>query len=309
MRRPLAVILVIVAALVALSIIFASSGVMMQSAPPRSVLLAIAPTARPPVQEQNADGRFDFAAQDRLVIKNASLQVVVASPQQTMVTISKMAEDMGGWVVTSSAFQTKINGGASATQASLTIRVPAERLTEALAQIKASAVSVDSDTVTGQDVTQEYTDLSSQLTNLEAAEAQLRKIMDAAGKTDDVLAVHKELVRVRGEIEVTRGRMQYYKQSAAFSSIQVSLLPQEQEKPLEIGAWRPLDTVKGAFEALLAALRFAVSVLIWLVVLGLPLLILFGLPAWLISKAVRSRLGKVSVPPQPAPADVPPAQP
>src|SRR5262245_59583375 len=135
-------------------------------------------------------------AQDRMVIKNAVLRIVVNDPQESQGTISKMAEDMGGWIVTSSTAQTKTRSGLTVTQASLTVRVPAERLTDVLQKIKGSAVSVDSETVSGQDVTQAYTDLQSQLTNLEAAEAQLRKIMDSAGKTDDVLAVYRELVQI-----------------------------------------------------------------------------------------------------------------
>lgn len=44
---------------------------------------------------------------DRLVIKNATLQIVVDNPQETLAAVSKMAEDVGGWVVTSSAYQAK----------------------------------------------------------------------------------------------------------------------------------------------------------------------------------------------------------
>jgi Domain of unknown function (DUF4349) len=229
------------------------------------------------------------AQQERLVIKNAILQIVVANPQESLAAISKMAEDMGGWIVTSSTAQIKTRSGLTVTQASLTVRVPSQRLTDVLQQIKGSAVSVEAESVSGQDVTQAYTDLQSQLTNLEAAEAQLRKIMDSAGKTDDVLAVYRELVQIRGNIEVTKGRMKYYEQSAAFSSVQLTLIPTEQEKPLEIAGWRPLETAKGAFEALVNTLQFAVNVVIWLAVLVLPLLIVFGIPAWLIARAIRRR--------------------
>jgi hypothetical protein len=232
------------------------------------------------------------AQQNRLIIRNAVLQIVVNNPENMLATVGKMAEDMGGWVVTSSAYQVKIRSGVTVTQASLTVRVPSQRLIDALQQIKGGAVSVESENVTGQDVTQEYTDLQSQLANLEAAEAQLRKIMDSAGKTDDVLAVYKELVQVRGNIEVTRGRIKYYEQSAAFSSIQLTLIPTEQEKPLEIAGWRPLETAKGAFEALVNTLQFAVNLLIWLAVLIVPLLIVFGVPAWFIIRAIRRRTAR-----------------
>ncbi|MCC7450674.1 MAG: DUF4349 domain-containing protein, partial [Anaerolineae bacterium] len=106
------------------------------------------------------------AAQDRIVLKNAIISIVVGNPAESLTAINKMATDMGGWVVSSTTSQTK--SGVSAAQASIVIRVPADRLNEALERIKAGVVSVESENVTGQDVTQQYTDLTSQLTNLEA---------------------------------------------------------------------------------------------------------------------------------------------
>jgi hypothetical protein len=245
----------------------------------------------------NQDGVLKYAApEDRLVIKNATLQVVVTNPQESLAGISKMAEDMGGWVVASSTRQATSRAGTIVTQASLTLRIPAERLTDALQQIKNSAESIQTENVTGQDVTQEYTDLQSLLVNLEAAETQLRKIMETAGKTDDVLAVYRELVRVRGEIEVTRGRMAYFKQAAAFSSIQLTLIPSTLDKPLEIAGWQPLVTAKNALEALVTALQGVVNMLIWLAVLVLPLIVLFGIPALLLARFVQRRAARPTTP-------------
>jgi hypothetical protein len=208
---------------------------------------------------------------------------------------------MGGWIVNSSSYQTTTRSGSPVTQATVTIRVPAERLTEALERIKAGAVSVEQENITGKDVTREYTDLNSQLTNLEAAEAQLRKIMESSTKTDDVLAVYRELTRVRGEIEVAKGQIQYYKEAAAFSSISVTLVANEQDKPIEIGGWRPLDTAKSAFETLVGALQALVNLLIWLVIVVLPIIAIFGLPTWLVYRITRRRRAQPA-----APAPIPP---
>ncbi len=234
------------------------------------------------------------AAQDRIVIKNAIISVVVSNPAESLTAINKMAADMGGWVVSSTTSQTR--AGVSAAQASIVIRVPADRLNEALDRIKAGVVSVESENITGQDVTQQYTDLTSQLTNLEAAEAQLRKLMDSAGKTDDVLSVYRELVKVRGDIERIKGQLQYFKESAAYSSITVTLLPNKADKPIEIAGWRPGETLKGAFEALVNTLQGVVNVAIWLIVFVLPLVVVIGLPVWLIARFVRRRQRPVNPP-------------
>jgi hypothetical protein len=54
---------------------------------------------------------------------------------------------------------------------SVEIRVPADRLDEALERIRAASLEVSSQSITGEDVTNQFTDLESQLRNLQAAEA------------------------------------------------------------------------------------------------------------------------------------------
>ena len=106
---------------------------------------------------------------ERMVIKNAQLSIVVIDPAVVMAEIISMAEAMGGFVVTSNLWQTTIGNGVTVDQASIMIRVPSERLDEALTQIKAGAGEVRSENISGEDVTSQYTDLQSRLRNLEAA--------------------------------------------------------------------------------------------------------------------------------------------
>ncbi len=226
------------------------------------------------------------AAANRMVIKNANLSIVVKDPAQTLDEIMAMAEEMDGFVVSSNLWQTTLQGGATVPQASVTIRVPAKYLDEALDQIKTGAGTVRSENVSGEDVTREYTDLQSRLRNLEAAEAQLTEIMEDARKTEDVLQVYNNLVQVREEIEVIKGQMQYYEQAAAFSSIQVDIIADEADQPLQIGGWQPVGVVKNALEALINAVQFLINAAIWLIIFVAPVLILIGVPIWLFIRGV-----------------------
>ena len=232
-------------------------------------------------------GIAEQPVQERVVIKNANLLLVVEDPDAKLLEINTLADEFGGWVVSANTQRGDGEDDARVTSASITIRVLADRLDEALARIKNGAQSVESETVTGQDVTQEYIDLSSRLTNLQAAEVQLQEIMESASETEDVLSIYNELVRIRGEIEATRGQIRYYEESAAYSSIQVTLLPSQLARPVEIAGWRPLDTARDAFQILVNVLRFAVDLAIVVVVLVVPLLIVFGLPSWFIYRRYR----------------------
>lgn len=231
--------------------------------------------------------------QSRMVIKNASLSIVVEEPGITMDSITKLAAELGGFVVSSNLYQIHIDGGLEVPQANITIRVPAEKLDQALAEIKSGAGEILNETVSGQDVTQEYTDLGSRLRNLENAEAQLQEIMDQAWKTEDVLTVYNRLVEVQEQIELIKGQMQYYEQSAALSAISVNIQANEAVQPLKIGNWQPVGVAKRAIQALINTLEVIANMLIWIGLYILPVaLILFFPVRWIWRWIKRQNTGR-----------------
>lgn len=241
-------------------------------------------------EEVGAPSRSTFSAdlesreqvEQRLVIRNANLTLVVEDPAASVAEISALADSMGGFVVSSNLYESTFEQGVRATQASITVRIPAERLNEALSVIKADAVEVRSENISGQDVTQEYTDLQSRLRNLEAAEEELREIMGSLTKAEDVLRVYESLRQVREEIEVIKGRMQYFEQSARLSALTIELLPDVVSQPLQIGRWQPQGTAKEALETVVRAFQFLADAAIWIVILVLPILLVLSLPFWVI---------------------------
>jgi len=218
----------------------------------------------------------------RLVIKNASLSIVVEAPDESMDMITKLADELGGFVVTSNFYRIQVDGGLEVPQANITIRVPSEKLDQALAAIKADAGQILNENISGQDVTQEYTDLESRLRNLEQAEQQLTAIMEQAWETEDVLSVYNRLVEVQEQIELIKGQMKYYEQSAALSAISVNIQANEAVQPLKIGNWQPVGVAKRAIQALINTLEFLADLLIWIVLYILQVaLILFYPVRWI----------------------------
>lgn len=259
--------------------------------------LAGAPAAEPVALDMATVAQSEAPAAngavDRLVIKNVNLALIVQDPLASVDRISALAESMGGFVVSSNVYQASTDAqGNKIMQATMSIRVPVARLNETLAQLKGMAVEVDSENVSGEDVTAQYTDLESQLRNLEAAEKQLQKIMDGAVKTEDVLNVYNELVAVRGQIEQVKGQMKYYRESAAMSLISINLIPDALSQPLEVGGWKPEGVAKEAVEALVRALQEIATAAIWLGVYVLPLALLFGVPGYLLVRFALRRMRK-----------------
>jgi hypothetical protein len=247
-------------------------------------------------------------AQDRLVVMNVDLSIVVADPQKKMDTINQMAKDLGGYLVSMNMSQVFTPSGGTAPQGTMSIRIPATKLDNALSQIKAGVVEVRSENRSGQDVTSQYVDLQSQLTNLEKAEQDLQAIMDEAKnnpgndsttKTQDVLNVYNQIVNIRGQIEQIKGQMKYIEESTSTSAINVTLIAEKTIKPIEIGGWKPRGVARDAAQALVKFLQGFVNFVIYFVLLVLPILIVvfgpIGLIIWgIVALVKRSKARKAA---------------
>lgn len=250
------------------------------------------------VSGEAAQAPASVALVDRLVIRNANLSLVVSNPLEANDRIAALAASLNGFVVSSNVYQASVDvAGNKIMQASITVRVPSAQLDAALTQIRALAVEVQTESVTGQDVTAEFTDLESRLRNLEAAEAQLVNIMDSATKTEEVLAVFNQLTYIREQIEQVRGQMKYYSESAAMSAVTVQLLPDALNQPLEVGGWKPQGVAKQAIEALVRAFQNIADQLIWIALYVLPLVVVIGLPLYLVGRVVLRKVRKPKAPP------------
>jgi len=88
---------------------------------------AVMEAPSPPSFERASDFQTQTGGTaERIVIKNARLEIVVDKPDESMETIGKLAEEMGGYVVSANLYQSFLDSGQEVPRASITIRVPAE---------------------------------------------------------------------------------------------------------------------------------------------------------------------------------------
>ncbi len=155
---------------------------------------------------------------ERMIVNTGNMWLVVEDVPITLDQIAGLADGFGGYVVSSNVWQEgeRLVG-------SIAIRVPAEHFDGAIRALREMAVDVTAESTASQDVTEDYVDLSAKLQNLEATEAQLLAIMKKAETVDDILDVQRELSRTRGDIEQTKGRMQYLERTSSTSLIEVRL--------------------------------------------------------------------------------------
>ncbi|HDL49177.1 MAG TPA: DUF4349 domain-containing protein, partial [Actinobacteria bacterium] len=118
----------------------------------------------------------DQAVTDRKIIKNASIDLEVADPEQAARSVARLAEQFGGFVSNESLYRDG-DGVDEVTFARLQVRIPADRLTQFVDALKADAIDVRSLDMTSQDISEQYSDIEAQLRNLRAYENELRLLL------------------------------------------------------------------------------------------------------------------------------------
>ena len=76
----------------------------------------------------NSGSGVPAASVERIVIQNADLAIVVSDVEGRMKNIQIMAQQMGGFVVSSNLYQSYTSDYVEVPEAQITIRVPAENL-------------------------------------------------------------------------------------------------------------------------------------------------------------------------------------
>jgi len=228
-------------------------------------------------------------AADRKIIRNADLSIETDSPTDGLRKITSIAEGYGGFVVTSEVKHNEAGGQSKPAQTvTVVARVPSSRFNEALDQIRATGNRVVQEKVSGQDVSEEYLDIEARIRTKKALEAQFLEIMKKARKVSDALEVQTQLANVRTEIERFEGRRRFLENQSALSTITTTL-----QLPLPLVAATTTGFSQSIKEAFGDAVDTAASIILFViqaVIVLIPIVLLVGLPGWIVWRALRRRL-------------------
>ena len=252
-------------------------------------------------------GSFDqlnFTSPARMVIKDAEMELLVRDTDQALANVTQMASDFGGYLISS---QTWYDGDFK--YATLRLAVPSASFETALNTLRILGIQVLRETASGQDVSAEYVDLQTRLTNLEATAARVRAFLEEAKTVEESLRVSAQLSELEGQIEQIKGQMRYYEGRTAFSTVTVFLTPERPTPtptltptltptPTATPSWNPGATFQEASGTLVTISQGTADLLIWAgVVLG-PFALLFVALAWGWRTARRTGSRKAVSPPQ-----------
>ena len=206
---------------------------------------------------------------DRKVIQNGQLSLRVESVEKTIGDIKMVALSKSGRVDNISYDN---SGNFSNKQATLTVRVPADKFEESMQALKSLAIKIENENVSTSDVTAQFVDIEARLKNLRSAEKQYQEIMDDATKIPDILQVSNRLFEVRQEIEQLEAQKESLTGEVDMSTIIAQLTSEPEVSPVPV-EWKPWTTIKQAFAALLVVFTRVLDFIIFLLILLLPVLI------------------------------------
>jgi hypothetical protein len=246
-------------------------GIFAAPAPSRDAMMDEKVLARNKYGEQTAAGA---AGGDR-VIKTADLSLQVEDASLAIEKAKAFATQVNGFVL-----QATISGTEKGDRTAwVTVHVPVSRFEESVVELKKIGTLLLSESVNGQDVTEEYADLESQIKNARTEEAQYQEIMKRAGDIEDVLAVAKQLADVRGRIERLEGRRQFLANRTDYSTITVRM-SEEPVVRLPSSSWRPMQIAEQTLHFLVETFQVLVNVVIIVVIVGIGLLLPLALVLW-----------------------------
>lgn len=245
------------------------------------ILATPLPTPLPIVSGGNVLPAVVVPRANRLIVKNADLQLTVENTDVAIDRLTQVVGDVGGYIVSSRVwYQPWLD--VEYKYASLTLGVPVDQFETAMRRLRDIALAVNDERASGQDVTDEYVDLESRLRNLEATRDRIRTFLDQAQNVDEALKVNQELKAVEAEIEAVQGRINYLFDRSSYSTITVQLSPALPGPPVDPtptptptpepwSAGRVAETAGNTFTAIL---RVLAELVIWFSIVVLP----FALP-------------------------------
>ena len=228
-----------------------------------------------------------------MIARSVSLTILVKNIVDARAALDAILEANHGYAAQLNL--TTPEEGSRSFQASL--RIPATQLAAALDSLRRLG-HVESESQSGEEVTQQHVDLAARLSNARETEQQLRTIMQQrAGKMEDVLQVEDQISQTRGEIEPMEAEQQALEHRVAFATVDLQLT-EEYKAQLGDGAAVSVGSrirnaavsgIRNAGDSLVAFLVFVEengpAVLVWVAILAIPAAL-----AW---RRYRRVLGKV----------------
>lgn len=231
-------------------------------------------------QHQGSSGQYG----PQYLVKTLQVSMEVQNPTQS-------ASDLQQWIAFNapqstsdgSDYESAGNGQYTVT---LTFLVDVAHYTQVEAYLRDYAGqkgrTLDSLKETVQDVTNDYVDAESTLTNLRAEQQRLLDFMKQAQSLSDAVNIEQQLTQVEGQINQIEAHINALKGQTTFYTVTVTVQPVGVDEPPS-SPWSVIPVWQGAWSSVVTVGQVVVAILVWLLAYSVYIIPL-GILAWLIRK-------------------------
>lgn len=220
------------------------------------------------------------ALTDRKLIKTVNISAETEDLDTLMGDLTEAIAAAGGYVEN----QTIHNGSSyskyRSRSATLTVRVPAEKLEEFVDKVAGSA-NVVSQEASMDDVTLTYVATESRIEALQTEQKRLLELMEQAETMSDLLEVEARLTEVRYELESVTTQMNILANQVNYSTVELYIDEVKEYTPVEEETfWQRIsggfmDSLKGIVDGTVDFTVFVLSNLPYLVLIAVGITVLF----------------------------------
>ena len=152
------------------------------------------------LETNGSESSLDNLPQGRKFIIRMDITAEAQELEPALQTVTDRLTALGGYVEDQYIYNGSLYSGRRYRNADLTLRVPADKLSELIATVEETGNVVSSSRST-EDVTLQYVDTESRITALKTEQTRLLELMEQAETMSDLLEIESRLTEVRGELE------------------------------------------------------------------------------------------------------------
>ena len=226
------------------------------------------------LETPGSEGALDNLPQGRKFIIRMDIDAEAQELEPALQTVTDRLTALGGYVEDQYIYNGSLYSGRRYRNASLTLRVPADKLPELIATVEEAGNVVSSSRST-EDVTLQYVDTESRITALKTEQARLLELMEQAETMSDLLEIESRLTEVRGDLERYTSQLKVLSNQVDYATVSLSLSEVQEYTPVaEKTRWEKITegfvgSIRGVWNLILDVLSFLIIALPYLAVLGL----------------------------------------
>ena len=182
---------------------------------------------------ESVDVQENAQSTNRKLIRTANLTVETKEYESFLGLVNSEVNMLGGYIENTNTSNYSYSSSYRSTRhASITARIPSNKLDEFLNQVSESA-NVTNRQESVEDVTLNYVDLQSHKNALIAEEKQLMNLMERAETIEDLLVIEERLTEVRYQLESMESQIRTYDNKIDYSTVYLEISEVIELTPVE----------------------------------------------------------------------------